>query len=137
MEGSFVRCWFPVYRLELASQACVAKVEGEELLVGDFGGLLIEAGFLEAVGPVEEPAVLRHGRDEQSFGSVGRFVIGGQLAYEVVVDGLVFAGEDSEGVWVVVQAVNGAVLTDDGLSDFRRWTRRVSGVLAIGGDLRF
>jgi hypothetical protein len=27
---------------ELASQACVAQVEREELLVGDFGGFLVE-----------------------------------------------------------------------------------------------
>ncbi len=56
---------------------------------------------------------------------------------EVVVGGLAFAGQDAEGVWVVVQAVNGAVLGDDGLTDFRRGTRGMSGVLAIGGDLRF
>jgi hypothetical protein len=42
-----------------------------------------------------------------------------------------------EGLWVVVQAVNGSVLADDGFSEVRRWTGGVSGVFAIGGDLRF
>ena len=72
MKGSLVGCGFPVYRLELASQACVAEVEGEEFLVGDLCGFLIEAGLLRAVGPVEEPAVLGHGGDEQGFGGVLR-----------------------------------------------------------------
>ncbi len=123
MEGPFVRC-------------SVAEIEGEEFLIGDFGGFLVEAGLLEAIGPVEQPAVLGHAGDEQGFGGFGWLVLGGELLEEIVVSGLVFAGQDSEGVWVVVEAVNGAVLTDDGLSDIRRWTRRVRGVLAIGSDLR-
>ena len=124
MEGSLVRCG-------------VAHVEREELLVDDFGGFLVEAGFLEAIGPVEEPAVLGHACDEQSFGGFGRFVLGGEVVEEVVVSGLVFAGQDAKGVRVVVETVNGAVLTNNGLSDFRRWTRGMSRVLAIGSDLRF
>ena len=118
-------------------RCCVAEIEGEELLIGNFSGFLVEGGLLEAVGAVEEPAVLGHASDEQGFGCLGWFVLGGELAEEIVVGGLVFAGEDAEGVGVVVEAVNGAVLADGGLTGFRRWTGGVRGVLAIGGDLRF
>ena len=79
MEGPFVGCG-------------VAEVEGEQLLVGNFAGLLIETSFLEAIGSVEEPAVLGHRGDEQRFGGVGGGVIVGELLEEVVVGGLAFAG---------------------------------------------
>ena len=85
-------CGFPVYRLELASQACVAEVEGEELLVGDFRGFLVEAGFLEAVGTLEQPSVLGHGGDQQGFGGFGWFVLVAKGSEQGVVLSLVFAG---------------------------------------------
>ena len=92
MKGSFVGCGFPVYRLELASQACVPQVEGEEFLIGDLGGFLVEAGFLEAVGPVEEPAVLGHSGNQQGFGGVLRVLLVAKGLEQGVVVGLVFAG---------------------------------------------
>jgi len=80
----------------------VAEVEREEFLIGDLAGFLIEAGLLQAIGAVEEPAVLGHSGDEQSLGSVLRVLLVAKCLEQSVVLSLVFAGEDAKGVGVVV-----------------------------------
>ena len=124
MEGSFVRCR-------------VAEVEREELLIGDLGGFLIEAGLLQAIGTVEEPAVLGHCGNQESFGGVLRRLLVHEGLEQGVVLRLVFAGQDAEGFGIVVEAVRGPVLGAGGLTEVRNRPCAVLRILAIREDLLF
>ena len=106
-------------------------------MIGDLRGFLIEAGFLQTVGSVEEPAVLGRSGNQQGFGGV----LGSLLVYQGfqqgVVLSLVFAGQDAEAVRVVVEAVRGPVLGDGRLSLGADGPCTMLRVFAIREDLLF
>ena len=115
----------------------VAEVEGKEFLVFNLTGSLIEAALLQAIRTVKQPAVLGHRCDQQSFGGVLRFLLFHEGFEQGVVFSLILAGQDAEGVGVVVEAVRGAILRDGGFPKGCNRPRTVLRILAIRVNLFF